>query len=155
MAIQLYYPMQGSRKFGTSSSPITKSFRVDYTACSVSNIKTCAQFPKGSLVLGFLCKVVTAFTSTGSAVLSAGLAADSANKTSSVIAVASLVESYVFGLSSTATAVPFVLSAGTAFTLHNNTVHMSAGVMDVHVTYVPPPDGVVPEGDAFATYDVT
>ena len=70
--VQRHYPMQGSRAFETTSMPVVTTFRYSCSANTATGTTVGPYFPQGSMILGFQGKVTTAFTSTGSAVLSVG-----------------------------------------------------------------------------------
>jgi len=156
MSVQKYYPMQGTKKFATSSRPIVRSFRVDFEDGTVTGVKTLSQFAKGCQILGFQRRVNKAFTSVGSATIQCGFTVTtSGGMISSAIAVATLVADYIFGASSTYTKAPKLLATADNFDLDVGTTTIKTGQLDVHVTYIPPPDGNIPDGDNFETFDVT
>ena len=155
--MQLYYPAQGSKRFATSAFPMVKSFRVDFGDSSASQVTKLCHFPKGTYVLGWYGVVREAFTSTGSAVLTSGFGVTtSASFSSSVIAKSTLVENYYVIPSSTYTATPKLYStAATNFDIHLNTAKCSAGIIDYHIIYVPPPDGKIKDDDVFLSFSIT
>jgi len=153
---QKYYPMQGSRAFATVTLPVTKSFRVNFENGTVTGVKTLAHFSAGSRILGFQCKVNTAFTSVGSLTIQAGFSVTtSGSMSSSAIGKATLVADYIFGPSTTYVKAPQLLTSADDFDLDVGTTTVTTGQLDVHVTYIPPPDGDIIEGDLFETFDVT
>jgi hypothetical protein len=156
MTVSRYHPMQGSRKFATANLPVVKSFRVNFNTNSVTGVKTLAHFPKGTLVLGFQCKVNTAFTSPGSMTLEAGFSVSTSGAmTSSVIGKSTLVADYIFGPSTTYIKAPLLLTAGDNFDIDVGTTTVTTGQLDVHVLHIPPPDGKITDDDLFQSYDVT
>jgi hypothetical protein len=156
MAVQKYFPMQGTKKFATTSRPIVRAFRVDFENGTVTGVKTLSHFTKGCQILGFQCKVNTAFTSVGSATIQAGFSVTtSGSMSSSAIGMSTLVADYIFGASSTYTKAPYLLASADNFDLDVGTTTIRTGQLDVHVTYIPPPDGNIPDGDVFESFDVT
>ena len=141
MSVQRMYPQQGSRAFETTSLPVVYSFRMTATANSAAGTSQTAVFLKGSTILSFVGKVTTAFTSTGSATLSIGFTGASqlsaAAAKTSVDAIGD-----ILGPASTNTAGPYVLAADDTFDFITGTAKWTTGAMDVHVCYVPAPDGV-------------
>ena len=152
MGTQKYYPMQGSRAFETTSMPIVETFRISASANTAAATTVGPYFPIGSMSLGFVGRVTTAFTSTGSATLTIGflgtsqLSADVAK--TSIDAIGDIV-----GPTATESPRPLVLTADDSFDIVVGTTYFSAGNMDVHVTYVPPPDGLA--GTIFKQYAAT
>ena len=139
--IQRYYPMQGSKKYETTGAICVKTFRYSATANSAANTSEGPIFTKGSLILGFCGKVTEAFTSTGSATLTVGftgtnqLGPDSAKTAIDAIG-------DVVGVSPTESPCAMIVTADDTFDFTVGTAKFSAGQMDFHVVYLPPPDGV-------------
>ena len=150
--IQRYYPMQGSKRYETTSAVVVDTFRIAATANTAAATTTLKSFPKGSLILGFVGRVTTAFTSTGSATLQLGFTGASqlsaATAKTDIDGIGDIV-----GPSSTNTAGPYVCAADDTFDAIVGTTFFSAGEMDIHVVYVPPPDGVA--DSTFKQYALT
>jgi len=72
MAVDKYYPMQGTNKFQTVSFPITKAFSVDIGEDTATGTHTLFTVPKGSVVLGFIGRVTEALESTAAATVQIG-----------------------------------------------------------------------------------
>ena len=141
MSVQRMYPQQGSKAFETTSLPIVRSFRMSSaTGNTATGTWTTEVFPKGSVILGFVGKVTTAFASTGSATLQIGFTGacqlSAATAKTSVDAAGD-----ILGPAATNTAGPYALTADDTFDFIVGTAKFNAGAMDVHVIYVPPPDG--------------
>ena len=141
MAIQRYFPMQGSKAFETTSCVVVDTFRVTATGNSAAGTSTLRTYPKGATILGFRGRVTTAFTSTGSGTLSVGFTGTS--QLSEVYAKTSIdAVNDIVGPAATNTAGPLVLTADDTFDFITGTAKWTTGAMDVDVIYVPPPDGV-------------
>jgi len=152
--VQMYYPVQGTNKFGTTSFPLTKTFRLDVSAHSADKTSTTHTFKKGSIILGWVAKVTTACASTASGKLQLGFTGaamlSAATAVTSIDAIAD-----VMGPSATAAVFgkAYVLTADDTFDAINTTGAFTAGALDVHVTYIPPQDGVAPS--TFKGYTIT
>jgi len=152
--VQMYYPVQGTNKFGTTSFPLTKTFRLDVSAHSADKTSTTHTFKKGSIILGWVAKVTTACASTASGELQLGFTGEAmlsaATAVTSIDAIAD-----VMGPSATAAVFgkAYVLTADDTFDAINTTGAFTAGALDVHVTYIPPQDGVAPS--TFKGYTIT
>ena len=151
--VQMYYPVQGTNKFGTTSFPLTKTFRLDESAHTQDQTSTTHVFKKGSIILDWVAKVTTAVVGasgtlqlgfTGEAMLSAATAVTSLDAIGDVM-----------GPSATAAEFgkAYVLTADDTFDSINATTAFTAGALDVHVTYIPPQDGVAPS--TFKGYTIT
>ena len=142
MSVQKHYPMQGSKRFETTSMPIVRSFRVDCGAQTATTTST-QIFRKGDMILGFQAKVTEAVTSADANSITLGFTGNrmlSASTTKT-----SLVVNYVLGPNQTngSEACPYVLTADDYFDVTETaTATGTAGKFDVHVLYVPAPDGV-------------
>ena len=141
MGIQRYYPMQGSRKYETTSAIVVDTFRLSCTANTGVMTLTGPTYTKGSMLLGFSGKVTTAFTSTGTAKIRIGLIGTGM---SSIIHGLTAVNDIgeIIGPGATNTPAVLTLTADDTFDLGVTAVKMSARAMDVRVVYVPAPDGV-------------
>jgi len=141
MSVQRHYPMQGSKKYETTSMPITKSFRVDLGAQAATSWAS-QLFHQGDMILGFQAKWTEALTSAADAI-TCQVGFTGTTMLSAATASATLVANYVLGPDHTADASPYVLAADDYFDIIiPATATASAGKFDVHVTYVPTPDGV-------------
>ena len=138
--VQRYYPMQGSRAFETTSNPIVTSFRYSCSANTATNTTAGPYFPAGTMILGFQGVVTTAFTSTGSAVLSIGFTGTGQLSVTTALTSIDAIGD-IMGPSVTGTCVPVTLLSDDTFDFKVETAKMSAGNMDIHVTHVPPADG--------------
>ena len=67
-----YYPVQGSNKFETVSFPMTKAFTVDFGGSAATNTFALETFTKGSVILGFVAKVVEAMETGGAGTVKFG-----------------------------------------------------------------------------------
>ena len=141
--IQRYSPMQGSHAFTTTSFVCAKTFRFTATGSSVDKTTTMKNFKKGDMVLGFCAKVTTAFSTTGS--LQLGFTGKSmlsaATPATNLTGVGTVIGPSTTGAG---TAQCYVLTADDTFDAINTTGAFSTGKMDVHVYYVPAPDGDAP-----------
>ena len=150
--VQKYSPMQGTHAFTTVSFPIVKTFRLTATGMSDENTSEMHTFKKGSIVLGFQGKVTTAFAATGKIQL--GFTGASmlsvATEATDLTGVGT-----IMGPSTTSagTAQTYVLTADDTFDAINTTGALTAGEMDIHVLYVPPPDGEAPS--TYKQYNLT
>ena len=141
MGIKRYYPVQGSMEYETTGAICVKTFRLSATANTAAATTAGPIFTKGSLILGFAGKVTEAFTSTGSATLTIGftgtnqLSGDTAKTAIDAIG-------DVVGPSATETPCAMIVTADDTFDFIVGTTKFSAGKMDCHVAYLPPPDGV-------------
>ncbi len=133
--------MQGSTKYETTSAVCVKTFRFSATANTAVVTQAGPIFDKGSLILGFCGKVTEAFTSTGSATLSIGF---SGTNQDSIIHGLTAVDAIGEIVGPGASNVPcsMILTADDYFDMAVTGVKLSAGKIDCHVIYVPPPDGV-------------
>ena len=141
MSIQRYYPMQGSTKYETTGAICVSTFRFSATANTAAGTKAGPYFTKGSLILGFCGKVSEAFTSTGSLTLQIGFTGtnllSAATAKTSVDAIGDVV-----GPAAASVPCAMILTADDTFDFIVGTAHASAGKIDCHVAYLPPPDGV-------------
>jgi len=147
-----HYPMQGSDRFTTTSFVCVKSFRLTATAFSTDKTSALHSFSKGSTILGFVGKVTTAFVSTGGGSMQLGFTGTCMLSAPTTITSLDAVGDLV-GPSSTNTAGPYVLAADDTFDAIDTTGAFTAGEMDIHVQYIPPPDGVL--GSTFKQYVLT
>ena len=149
-----HYPMQGTKRYETTSFLCVKSFRLTATAFSADKTSQLYLFSKGSTILGFVGKVTTAFESTASGKIQIGFTGQSmlsaATAVTSVDAVGDILGPSTTGAG---TAQPYVLVADDTFDAIDTTGAFTAGEMDVHVIYVPPPDGVL--DSTFKAYALT
>ncbi len=152
MGIRKYCPMQGSTKYATTSAIVVDTFRLSCTANTGTMTLTGPTYTKGSMLLGFVGKATTAFTSTGTAKLRIGFIGTGM---SSIIHGLTAVDAIgeVIGPGVTNTPCALVLAADDTFDFGITAVKLSAGAMDVHVVYVPPPDGVL--DTTYPRYDST
>ena len=141
MSIQRYYPMQGSKEYETTGAICVKTFRFSATANTAAGTKVGPYFDKGSLILGFCGKVSEAFTSTGSATLTVGFTGTNMYGPDSAKTAIDAIGDIV-GPSPTETPIAMILTADDTFDFTVGTTKFSAGKMDIHVAYLPPPDGV-------------
>lgn len=144
MGVQRYYPMQGTNKYESTSFPMVKSFRVDAGALGSDATGTTVTFSKGSLILGFQVVVTEAMDSasdgaslqfgfTGNRMKSAATAQASLDAVGDVV-----------GPNQTngEEACPYLLTADDTFdVIASGSQALSAGKFDIHVFYIPPPDG--------------
>jgi hypothetical protein len=155
MAVDKYFPVQGSNKFQTVSFPITKAFAVDVGAQSTSNATVAlATFPKGSVILGFAARVTEALVSTAAATIQLGFTgvgymltsvhASGAFTVGTILAPGGAGASAV---SSKQYCIPYVLTADDTFDVILATDAPSAGKADIFVTYVPIPQGNLSTSD--------
>ena len=143
--IQRYYPHQGSRRFQTTSGVVIKSFRIDAGELGSNSTGTSVTFRKGDMILGFQVVVTEAMDSaddgaslafgfTSTEMLSAATAQASLDAVGDVVGCA---------LGDNTSGGPLTLSAADTFDVTSSgSKALSAGKFDVHVTYVPAPDGV-------------
>ena len=132
--------MQGSRRFESSSFPIVKSFRIDAGA-QITGTATTAQFNMGDMILGFQAKVTEAVVGSGASML---LGFTGQRMISGRTAITSLdAIGDVLGPSVTAAgeAGPYVLTADDTFDCTVSSTTLTAGKFDIHVCYVPAPNG--------------
>jgi hypothetical protein len=142
MNIEKYNPMQGSAKYETTGAIVVDTFRFSATANTTTMTLTGPTYTKGSLVLGFVGKVTTAFTSTGTAKLRIGFIGT--NQSSAIHGLTAVdAAREVIGPTATNTPCPMILAADDTFDFGITAVKLSAGAMDVHVVYVPPPAGTL------------
>ena len=142
--ITKHYPMQGSRRHETTSFPCVKTFRLTCTGIAADKTTTLHQFEKGSMVLGFQGKVTEVFGATGT--LQLGFTGK--GMISTAIEMTTLTSVGVFmGPSTTGAALTYVVEAvSDTFDVINVGYSVTAGgaatgALDIHVLYVPPPDG--------------
>ncbi len=153
MNIGKYNPMQGSSKYETTGAIVVDTFRFSATANDSGTMTlTGPYYTKGSLILGFVGKVTTAFTSTSTAMLRIGFIG---TKQSTAIHGLTAVDAIgeVIGPTATRVPQPMIITADDSFDFGITAHKMSAGAMDVHVVYVPPPAGTL--DDTYPRYDST
>ena len=139
MSVQRYFPMQGSNRFGTTSFPIVKSFRIDAGAQAATTATT-EKFHKGDMILGFQAKVTEAFTSSDATSVVLGFT--NTTMLSSSVTKGSYVVNYITGTKNADSQVLTLTADDTFDVTISATCTLTAGKVDVHVMYVPAPDGV-------------
>jgi len=150
--VQKYYPVQGTNKFGTTSYPLVKTFRLDESAHTQDKTSTTHTFKKGSIILGFVAKVTTAVVG-ASGTLQLGFTSTAMLSAATAVTDLATAGAIVGPASATGTGNVYVLTADDTFDSINATTAFTAGALDVHVLYVPPPDGVAPS--TFKGYTIT
>lgn len=151
MSVQRYFPMQGSKRFGTTSLSIVKSFRIDAGAQAATTATT-ETFHKGDMILGFQAKVTEAFASSDATSVQIGFTGKTMLSASTTKG--SFVANYIIGADQSADAAVYTLTADDTFDLTiSATATLTAGKLDVHVLYVPAPDGVC--DSSFKEYTTT
>ena len=157
--VQKYYPMQGSRRYETTNFPCVKTFRLTCTGMTSNKTSTFQQFEKGSMILGFQAVVTTAFVVTG--LLRLGFTSQTMYSTltgnSTTLFSAA---GYAVGPSATGLGGSYTISAASdTFDGLSNTMTLTSGKMDIHVLYIPPPNGMasntVTTQYAFPVYYIT
>lgn len=153
MAIDKFYPVQGTNKFQTVSFPITKAFAVDFGAQTTGNATVAlATFPKGAVVLGFAVRITELLVSTAAATIQFGFTGVGGMLSTAHGSGAAAVGTIVTGnsnsaLSSKTYQLPYVLTADDTFDLILAVDNPSAGKADCFVTYIPLPTGNVSTAD--------
>lgn len=136
MSVDKYYPVQGTNKFETVSYPMTKAFAVDFGAMTTGTA-TLYSFPKGAVILGFAARVTEAMEAAGAATLQIGFTGTA--MLSSVHASATATLNTIIAPSTTMVLLPLTLTADDTFDIIIGTTSLTAGKIDIFVTYVPIP----------------
>ena len=132
--------MQGSRRYETTNFPCVKTFRLTCTGMTANKTCTYQQFEKGSIILGFQAKVTQAFSATG--LLRLGFTSQPMYTTLTGYDTDSLVVGYAIGPSATGVGGSYtIIAASDTFDSISVSTAMTTGKMDIHVLYVPPPNG--------------
>lgn len=139
-----YYPVQGSNKFGTVSFPMTKAFRIDCGAMVTQAATAVETFTKGTIILGWVGRVVEAFEGLGAATLIFGFTGT--HMISTTLATGALTlgkivcQAKFTTLTDVLGYVPYVCSTGDdTFDVTCATTGLSAGKIDIFITYIPLP----------------
>ena len=143
MGVDKYFPVQGSNKFRTVSFPVTDAFAIDFGAGTTGThaIKT---YKKGSIVLGFVARVTEAMESAGSATIQLGFTGKPMLTSAIGSGVATLGAvlypiGYSSRVSSASSVEAYILAADDSFDLIVGTTSLTAGKVDVFLTYIPIP----------------
>ena len=132
----VHYPVQGSNKFKTVSFPVTEAFRVDFGAQGSSGTATTLRLPAGTIVLGFVARVVETYVSSGAGTFQLGFTGE--DLLTSALASAAAQEGAI--LTPTSGGGPLHLEASDTFDVIIGTSGgASAGKVDVFLTYIPVP----------------
>ena len=133
--------MQGSRRYETTSFPCVKTFRLTCTGMTSNKTSTYQQFEKGSMILGFQAVVTTAFSVTG--LLRLGFTGKTMYSTLTGHETTKLTTAGNYlGPSATGVGGSYTITdASDTFDGLSNTKTLTAGKLDIHVLYVPPPNG--------------
>lgn len=150
----VYYPVQGSNKFKTVSFPITRAFRIDFGAITTAGApQEAIQIPKGSVVVGWVGRVVEAMEGLGAATISLGLGVSAAGGGAGLMVTSALASGAMTvgtiiaphrssSLISSAAAYCDVVYCSTGpkyFQIWNGATGCSAGKIDIFLTYIPLP----------------
>lgn len=159
MAVDKYYPVQGVNKFQTVSFPITKAFVID-AAAATTGTHTLFTLPKGSRVSGWTARVSESVETLGAGTVQMGLTGVGA-MLSTVMASGAMTAGTVLGVSSntvltsnTSYQIPVVLTANDTFDFIVATTGLSAGQIDVFLTYTPLPVDDLTTSE-FLTYTIS
>lgn len=135
---QMYFPVQGTNKYGTTDFEICKSFRVDMGAQTDATIAT-ENFQAGSAIAGFRVTVTEAPVIAGGSNSDIQLGFTGLSMLSAAATPGTLIDGYTFGPDHSADAAFTVLSADDTFDIIKTaTAVPSAGKFDVDVFYYPP-----------------
>lgn len=136
MSQDYIYPVAGDESYRSAGIPIVRAFRLDIGA-QAQGTDTTEIFKKGSLILGFRARVTEAVTSDGSATVQLGFSGttmlSAATAKTSLDAIGD-----ELGPDNSADAAPLLLTADDTFDSIVATADLTAGKLDVWVTYVPP-----------------
>jgi len=153
-----YYPVQGTNKFKTVSFPITKAFVIDCAAATVGT-HTLFTVPKGAQVSGWTARVVESVESEGSGTIQLGFAGVGGLQTAALASGAATAGTVLTASSNTVLTsntsyqIPVVLTANDTFDFIVATTNLSAGQIDVFLTYTPIPVDDL-STDEFLTYTI-
>jgi hypothetical protein len=152
--IQKYYPMQGSRRYETTNFPCVKTFRLTCTGMTSNKTSTYQSFERGCVVLGFQAVVNTVFAVTG--LLRLGFTGQLCYSTLTGFPTTDLTTlGNAFGPSATGIGCSYTITAvSDTFDGLSNTKTLTSGKLDIHVLYVPPPNGEA-DSTTFKTYYAT
>lgn len=144
MAVDKYYPVQGTNKFQTTSFPITKAFVVDLANTTGATTYSLFSVPKGSVVLGFSARMSEAHETGGAGTIQLGFTGVGGMLSTAHASAAATAGTIITGnsnsaLSSATYQLPYVLTANDTFDLIVGTAAATAGQVDVYLTYVPVP----------------
>lgn len=138
MSVQKYY-LNGNEKFATVAPIVTEAFHIDFGAQTTANgARTLVNFPKGTVIVGWAGRIVEAAESLGSGTMAFGFTGTI--MVSSALGSGAMTLGAMIRPSSThEDNGPLVLTADDTFDATNATTGMSAGKVDVYVTYIPLP----------------
>ena len=145
MSVQKYYPVQGINKFETVSFPMVKAFKIDLSGLAVGTTTT-VQFPKGSIILGFVVRSTSTAASSGGGTATFGF---TGKMVTSALAASSLADGAVNGTADGGG--PIVLTADDTFDVAVATATFESGAVDVFVFYVPMPNEDL-DSDSFQNF---
>lgn len=126
--VDRYFPIQGSNKWETVNFEMTKAIHVDVSAGTVATHDTFI-LPKNVIVTGIVCRVHTA-TAGGTVVATVGSTSTSAHAAGSA---AGALQGAI------PTEANAYLSSATAVQVTIGTAAMTAGKVDIYVSYIPYP----------------
>ena len=151
MSAQPNYPV-GNEKFKTLAPVVTEAFQIDFGA-QTTGTATLRNYPAGTQIIGWCGRIAEAAEGLGAATMQFGFAGTIL--VSSALASGDMtLGDWVQPSSTHEDNGPLVLASDDTFDSINATTGMSAGKVDVYVTYLPLPKDAL-DTDVFHVYTTT
>ena len=148
---QWKYPV-GQDRFKTVAPVVTEAFQIDFGA-QVTGTNTLRNYPAGTLMLGFAGRVAEAAEALGSGTMQFGLTG-TVLLTSALGSGAMTLGTYIGPAATNEDNLPLLLTSDDTFDAINGTTGMSAGKVDVYVSYIPLPKDAL-DTNVFHVYVTT